>query len=1058
MNPSSSSSSADLHAELAALRHRLGELDEARLTLQRVLSQLRSRVWQMQQPEDIRGLIEGIGAGLRDLKVNFSDVGINLVDPYADQAIVLPHTLTDQGKWIEPTRAYAEDLLQRVWRSGEVCYRPDLEAEDRFDELDRARQLAGHPVRCVVDAPFSHGTLALNSDSPGAFSEEDIAVLQSVAEVLSEGYTRMGDLQDLARRAQEAESLASAIAVVGATANLAQVFDAVVVEATRMLDTERATLFIYDIQEAVLIPRAQVGHDWEVYREVRLRPGEDMSGTVFATRQPFLIGPAGEVTPHRRAENTVLFERAIQGKALSGGAAVPLLLRDEAIGTLSVGTARRQLTGRDVGLLERLAEQAVLAIDRARQADALEARNRELVGEISERKQREAQRTAHHRMREEVWQMRGEADIDGLLEALGQGLEALGVPYQGWGINVVDESVQPPRVHFHNRTRSGGVRGGQMTGQAGNRVVEMYRQGRPTYRPDLERHDEHGEADLVGAGFQHRACSLLDIPFSHGTLAVNSHEANAFTERDIANLVEVAEVLSEGFRRQEDLRLLADERERLAVTLGSIGDGVVATDPDGNTVLLNKAAEELTGWTQAEAMGRPLSAVFRIVNEDTLQACADPVSAVIRAGAAVDLPDRTALLSREGTQRSISDSGAPIRDREGRTIGVVLVFRDVTVERGREAEQLKTEKLESLGVLAGGIAHDFNNILTTVSGCISLAKLDLEPTDELFDTLTEVEEAAIRATRLTQQLLTFSRGGAPVKKMASIGEVVSESATFALRGSNVRCEYALAEDLWPLEIDTGQISQVVQNLVINGQQAMAGGGSVRVAIRNVTLARGARLPIEPGPYIEIKVADSGVGISRSHLQRIFDPYFTTKQAGSGLGLATVHSIVANHQGHIGVESEIGVGTTFTVLLPARPGAPGPEEGTEAAPPGGQGRILLMDDDEQLLKTARRMLERLGYEVSSAADGEAAVSAYRAAMEEGRPFAATILDLTIPGGKGGEETVRDLLEMDPETRAIASSGYSSAPIMAEYSEWGFKGAVAKPYDMGELARALSSALR
>ena len=273
----------------------------------------------------------------------------------------------------------------------------------------------------------------------------------------------------------------------------------------------------------------------------------------------------------------------------------------------------------------------------------------------------------------------------------------------------------------------------------------------------------------------------------------------------------------------------------------------------------------------------------------------------------------------------------------------------------------------------------------------------------------------------------------------------------------MRCEYAIAEGLWRAEVDTGQISQVVQNLVINAYQAMPTGGTLRIGAQNVTLGADAGPPLEAGSYVEISVADQGVGIPPAHLQRIFDPYFSTKQRGSGLGLATVHSIIENHEGHILAESEMGVGTTFTIYLPAQPEAAAAPAAVEASPTTGQGRILVVDDDEALLVTSRRMLEYLGYEVDTVGDGNEALDAYRVARDEGRPFAAVIFDLTIPGGMGGQEAIGRLLELDAGARAIASSGYSTDPIMSDYGQYGFRGVVVKPYDIKELGRVLDQAL-
>ena len=384
---------------------------------------------------------------------------------------------------------------------------------------------------------------------------------------------------------------------------------------------------------------------------------------------------------------------------------------------------------------------------------------------------------------------------------------------------------------------------------------------------------------------------------------------------------------------------------------------------------------------------------------------------------------------------------------------LLLIVRDITERKRMEEELLRIEKLESIGVLAGGIAHDLNNLLTGVVGNISLAKMykDLSQKDRRLD---EAEEASMRIKDLTQQLLTFSKGGAPVLQTKNIGGLLKDSATFALRGANVRCEFSIPDDLWAAEIDDGQISQVVNNLVINAQQAMPEGGFVRVSAENMITDAESGLPLEPGAYVKVSVRDNGMGIPQEHLRRVFDPFFSTKQKGSGLGLATSFSIIQKHKGHIAVESRVEVGTTFYVYLPASPEQiliEGKKE--EERPITGEGRILVMDDEKYVRDLAAEMLINLGYEVITAINGTETLEAYREAMESGNPFNAVIIDLTVPGGMGGAETIQRLKEINLEVKGIVSSGYSNAPIMSSFREHGFKGVIAKPYKIMELSEVL-----
>ncbi len=418
----------------------------------------------------------------------------------------------------------------------------------------------------------------------------------------------------------------------------------------------------------------------------------------------------------------------------------------------------------------------------------------------------------------------------------------------------------------------------------------------------------------------------------------------------------------------------------------------------------------------------------------------------------------------DGTKRIFDIVKVPLFHEDGRRHALVVIGIDVTDRYRAEEEQLKVKKLESIGVLAGGIAHDFNNILAAVMGNISLAMRLAETDAKLHDLLVAAEKGALRAGDLVRQLLTFAKGGEPVKQLASIAEVIKESADFVLRGSNVRCEYHFAADIWPVEIDTSQISQVIQNIVINADQAMPEGGTIDIYCENLDLDSPLPPQLVAGRYIKITIQDQGVGIADEIRDKIFDPYFSTKQKGSGLGLAITHSIVTRHGGAITVDAAPTGGAVFSIYLPARPSAgcngPAASSPADARPidTGQGGRILIMDDEEMVRNMLQQMLAHLGYSVVQAEDGRQAIDLFRQAHAENRPFAAVIMDLTIPGGMGGKEAVRALLEIDPDAKVIVSSGYSTDPIMANYRRYGFCAALDKPYRFGELASVLAGISR
>jgi len=431
----------------------------------------------------------------------------------------------------------------------------------------------------------------------------------------------------------------------------------------------------------------------------------------------------------------------------------------------------------------------------------------------------------------------------------------------------------------------------------------------------------------------------------------------------------------------------------------------------------------------------------------------------VRAALANNTPLRVDYRAQrpDGVVCWIHSEANVVRQADGKPIKMFGIFQDITTRKKMEEELLTASKLESIGVLAGGIAHDFNNLLAAIIGNISLAKREGELPDQAYQRLEEMERAGARATALTQQLLTFAKGGAPVRRMTAIAELIKETAIFALRGSNVRCDFMLPEHLWPVEVDAGQINRVLHNLILNGAQAMPAGGIITVKAANIMSEAISEVPVTPGSYLKISIQDHGVGIPEEHLSKIFDPYFTTKPTGSGLGLATAYAIIKRHDGHIAVESQPGVGTTFHVYLPAAPEGRLPQPEHALRPRPGTGRVLVMDDEAALRGLAQQMLQYLGYEAEVTKDGSEAVAQYQQARAAGKPFDAVILDLTVPGGMGGKETLQRLLAIDPEVRAIVCSGYSNDPVLSAYKEYGFSHVIAKPYSLEELSQAVHAAI-
>jgi PAS domain S-box-containing protein len=532
----------------------------------------------------------------------------------------------------------------------------------------------------------------------------------------------------------------------------------------------------------------------------------------------------------------------------------------------------------------------------------------------------------------------------------------------------------------------------------------------------------------------------LEISLTSWKVGLDTHYG--FILRDISD------------RKRLEQSLVA-EKDRLVTTLQSLEEGIITTDREGRITFFNPLAEQITEWAHQDALTRPFQEVFRLSHEASRHEDETTLQFSPASSALTDPNAPLQLITKHGLQRTISMRETPIRDHSSHLMGTVIVFHDLTDQHRQQDEQQRISKLNSLGVLAGGLAHDFNNLLTTILGNVFVAKLRMIPQDPLAKNLEQAEHACLRAKELTQQLLTFAKGGAPIKTSVELGDLLRKSTIFALSGSSISCHFDIPNDLWPLDADASQLRQVIQNITINARQSMSQGGHFSIRVENTTLHSRPTLPsstLSPGNYVIIAFEDQGTGIKDQDLPNIFDPYFTTKPGASGLGLATAHSIIQQHQGHISVHSEIGKGTTFTVYLPSSYSTVNIDP---QVIPKGRGRILVMDDEQCICRMVEDALTQFGYEVTVVQDGQAAIDLFSEALTSGENFDAILLDLTIPGGMGGKEAIQHLRRLDPHVKAIVTSGYSDDPIMSDFQAYGFQGILVKPYKIIDLAKTLES---
>ncbi len=490
---------------------------------------------------------------------------------------------------------------------------------------------------------------------------------------------------------------------------------------------------------------------------------------------------------------------------------------------------------------------------------------------------------------------------------------------------------------------------------------------------------------------------------------------------------------------------LRKSESRYRILIEQAADGIFIMDLEGRCVDVNKNGCAMLGYRQKEILGLNFTDLIR--EEDSQ--CSRETFKQMTSGKNVV---KEYLMKRKNGDLFFAEIASNLLP-DGRLLAIV---RDISVRKQMEEELLKGQKLESIGMLAGGIAHDFNNILTGVMGNISLAKMNLSPGTKALRNIQSAEAAANRAKDLVTQFITFSRGGKPIKKKQFIQDLVRDTVKFSLSGSRFTFRSKLPNDLPPIEIDSGQVRQVINNIVINAKEAMPEGGRLDVAAKSVDIQEKNGLPLQPGKWVRLSFKDRGLGIPGENLSKIFDPYFSTRERGKGMGLTAVYSIMKKHGGYIDVESEAGEGTTVHVYFPVAEEEKKemPNSTNHESPSGFKGKILLMDDEEIIRDVAGEMLSLMGFEVEFAEHGDEAIEKYKEHLAaNGRPYDVVIMDLTIPGGMGGAECIQKLHQLDPNVKALVSSGYSQDPVMSDFKKHGFSGVVDKPYKLNDLRESL-----
>ncbi|KAF5425733.1 MAG: response regulator [Candidatus Methanomarinus sp.] len=608
------------------------------------------------------------------------------------------------------------------------------------------------------------------------------------------------------------------------------------------------------------------------------------------------------------------------------------------------------------------------------------------------------------------------------------------------------------------------------------------------HRPDLILMDIMLKGNKNGIDAANEIKDMLKIPIIFLTAysdlklieEAKNTEPYAFIVKPFQDKQVIASIEMALSRSQIEKKLFQSE-EIYHTLIDNIQDGLFLIQ-DGKLKFVNEAFSRIPGYTVDEVLGMDFKDFVAPEDKDMV---VDRYARMMKGEKVLSNYEFHGIRKNETKRTTIYLVCSPIT-YQGKP-AVLGTVKDITkrkqleeqmqlineeleeriIERTTELKQTykqlyHAQKMESVGILAGGIAHDFNNLLTVILGNILLAKKDVDPEDRVFNVLLEAEDASLRAKDLTQELLTFSKGGEPIKRTISISKLIKDTVNFTIRGTNVTCKFEIPDNLYNIDGDDVQITQVISNIIINADQAMLKGGTIRVRCENVTISsenENTTLP-ENKNFIRISIEDHGTGMPKEQISLIFDPFFTTKEKGSGLGLATAYSIIKKHGGQITVESEVGTGSTFYIYLPAAQKKVSPKADMDVIekPSEGSGeRILVMDDDENIRFLLSEILTSYGYMTESACDGAQAIELYKKAYESSNQFDLVILDLTIPAGIGGKETIKELIKIDPDVKGIVSSGYSNDAIMANYRQYGFSGVISKPYRPDDLVRIVQDVL-
>ncbi len=965
---------------------------------------------------------------------------------YVDTACI--YIVDESGKNAE-LKYYSNNLSKSFIRSASIIKYPDgvtwkvLNTGEPYatEKIEESSEIgpAGHELNlgALLGLPIkieekNVGVIWFASKLERKFAENELELLTSLSSHLSIALSRANMYRELYKKNRYETLVNSVSKVVHGSINLDEVLEnAVESLSVNIIKAQNVSIYLVEGENAVL--KAYRGYKEDFLKKVSVIPyKKGITWKAILDLKPIYCDDS---------ENDDVIGPAGKELGTKSYVSMPIKSGHHVVGVININSlSKNAFDAEELKLLEIVSTQIQNAINNAKYAEALRKSEELLWQKISQLSKKSKYESIIRSITDTVHES---LDLQEILDNAVDSIKEKIDPVEHIASHIVEDGAAVLKacsgIENSQRERLRSVP------YSDGPIWKSMLDSKTIYSPDVK--DDEGGSSLSEFGLK----SFVSVPLFQkneavGSVFVSSYQINAFNRDDIDLLEMVSKQIETAITNARQAEVLSVSEERYRTLFEESPLGVYIYNNDLTITNCNDRMSQIINTPKEKLIG---------LNMNTLKD--QKFFKIMERGLNGEIVQHEGFYeaTTSETKMWLSLSVAPLRDKDQNVIGAMALVEDRTDVK-KASEQITTaQRLESLGILAGGIAHDFNNILTAILGSISLAKYYETENKDLLGILTDAESASNRAKELTHQLLTFAKGGEPVTRLVNIAKLVNESSAFALTGSNIRLDFNIPENIWFVEADEGQLNQVFNNIVINAQQSMPEGGHINIEIENFIDQNSKS---NDGKYVKISISDEGVGIPKQHIPKIFDPYFTTKNKGTGLGLSTSHSIVEKHGGYITMDSNVGQGSTFKVFLPASVDQMEDLKEIDEKLIQGSGNVLIMDDEKVVRDAVGSMLQRLGYEVSYSTDGEEAIDRYSSALKARAKYDAVILDLTIPGGMGGKQTISKLRELDPDIKAIVSSGYSNNPVMSDYKNYGFSGILAKPYTLSQLSKVLDEVVR